>query len=101
MPTFVRPSAIESLIIPAVEVLIVGGGIGGMATAISLRQAGHEVRILERALKTAEVGAGLAIWPNGRRALAALGLADAPIEEGLKIYEARRLKAANAIVSQA
>jgi 2-polyprenyl-6-methoxyphenol hydroxylase-like FAD-dependent oxidoreductase len=38
-----------------VEVLIVGGGIGGMATAISLREAGHEVRVLEKALKTPEV----------------------------------------------
>jgi 2-polyprenyl-6-methoxyphenol hydroxylase-like FAD-dependent oxidoreductase len=47
-----------------------------MATAISLRQAGHEVRVLEKALKTTEVGAGLAIWPNGRRALAALGAGD-------------------------
>jgi 2-polyprenyl-6-methoxyphenol hydroxylase-like FAD-dependent oxidoreductase len=60
------------------KVLIVGGGIGGMATAIALRQAGHEVRVLERASKIAEVGAGLAIWPNGRRALAALGAADTP-----------------------
>jgi 2-polyprenyl-6-methoxyphenol hydroxylase-like FAD-dependent oxidoreductase len=47
-----------------------------MATAIALRQAGHEVRVVERASKAAEVGAGLAIWPNGRRSLAALGVGD-------------------------
>ena len=58
------------------EVLIVGGGIGGLATAIALRRAGHEVQILERASQAAEVGAGLAIWPNGCRALAALGAGD-------------------------
>ncbi|MBJ7602766.1 MAG: FAD-dependent monooxygenase [Candidatus Dormibacteraeota bacterium] len=60
------------------EVLVVGGGIGGLATGIALRQAGHEVRVLERAAKIAEVGAGLGIWPNGRRALAALGAGDTP-----------------------
>lgn len=59
------------------EVLIVGGGIAGLATAIALRGAGHEVQVLERASQAAEVGAGLAIWPNGRRALAALGAGEA------------------------
>ena len=59
------------------EVLIVGGGIAGLATAIALRRAGHAVQVLERASQAAEVGAGLAIWPNGRRALGALGAGEA------------------------
>ncbi|MDQ6637681.1 MAG: NAD(P)-binding protein [Candidatus Dormibacteraeota bacterium] len=58
--------------------LIVGAGIGGLATGIALGRTGHEVRVLERAVKIAEVGAGLAIWPNGRRALAALGAGETP-----------------------
>lgn len=65
------------LTILVVEVLIVGGGIGGLATAIALRRAGHEVQVLERASQAAEVGAELAIWPNGRRALGALGAGEA------------------------
>jgi 2-polyprenyl-6-methoxyphenol hydroxylase-like FAD-dependent oxidoreductase len=59
-----------------VKVLIAGGGIAGLGAAISLRQAGHRVQVLERASVPGEVGAGLALWPNGRRALASLGVDD-------------------------
>jgi 2-polyprenyl-6-methoxyphenol hydroxylase-like FAD-dependent oxidoreductase len=61
-----------------VKVVVAGAGIGGLATAIAIRRAGHEVEVLERALLLEEVGAGLAIWPNGHRALAALGMQDVP-----------------------
>ncbi len=53
---------------------VVGGGIAGLASAVSLAQAGWQVRVLERAPAAAEVGAGLAITGNGMTALAALGL---------------------------
>jgi 2-polyprenyl-6-methoxyphenol hydroxylase-like FAD-dependent oxidoreductase len=59
-----------------VEVVIAGGGIAGLATGIALRGAGHQIEVLERASEPAEVGAGLALWPNGRRALASLGVDD-------------------------
>jgi 2-polyprenyl-6-methoxyphenol hydroxylase-like FAD-dependent oxidoreductase len=61
-----------------VEVLITGGGIAGLAAGIALERAGHKVQVLERAQVAAEVGAGLAIWPNGRRALDALGVHELP-----------------------
>lgn len=54
--------------------LVIGAGIGGLAAAIGLRQAGWSVSVLERAPVIAEVGAGLTLWPNAVRALAALGL---------------------------
>lgn len=60
------------------KVLIAGGGIAGLAAAIAVRQAGHEVEVLERTTSPSEVGAGLAIWPNGSRALAALGVENVP-----------------------
>ena len=53
---------------------MVGGGIGGLAAALAVRRAGAEVEVLERTGVPAEVGAGLAVWPNGLRALAALGI---------------------------
>lgn len=55
-----------------------GAGIGGLVSSIAIRQAGHEVEVLERSPVLEEVGAGLAIWPNGHRALAALGIQDVP-----------------------
>lgn len=54
--------------------LIAGAGIGGLAAGIALRKAGHEVEILERSSELREIGAGLMIWPNGARALEALGV---------------------------
>jgi 2-polyprenyl-6-methoxyphenol hydroxylase-like FAD-dependent oxidoreductase len=53
----------------------VGGGIGGLAAGLALHRAGLEVTIVEQAPSLGEVGAGLSLWPNAHRALAALGLA--------------------------
>ncbi|MGD0702848.1 MAG: NAD(P)/FAD-dependent oxidoreductase [Trebonia sp.] len=54
--------------------VVVGGGIGGLASALALAQAGWRVTVLERAPAFGEVGAGLATTGNGMTALAALGL---------------------------
>jgi 2-polyprenyl-6-methoxyphenol hydroxylase-like FAD-dependent oxidoreductase len=56
------------------KALIAGGGIGGLAVGIALRQAGLEVQVFERSRELREIGAGLMIWPNGTRALQALGV---------------------------
>ncbi len=54
------------------SVVIAGGGIGGLALAVGLRQLGVEVVVLERAAQFAETGSGLVLSPNGLRAAAAL-----------------------------
>jgi 2-polyprenyl-6-methoxyphenol hydroxylase-like FAD-dependent oxidoreductase len=56
--------------------LIVGAGIGGLAAAIALRQAGWQVRVFERAASPRELGFALLLAPNAMHALGALGLAD-------------------------
>ncbi len=56
------------------KALIAGGGIAGLATGIALRDAGFEVDVFERSDELREIGAGLMIWPNGARALHALGV---------------------------
>jgi 2-polyprenyl-6-methoxyphenol hydroxylase-like FAD-dependent oxidoreductase len=58
------------------EALVVGGGIGGLTSALSLRRAGFEVTVLERGPELREIGAGLAIWVGALRALDALGVGD-------------------------
>ncbi len=61
---------------PATAV-IVGGGIAGLATAVGLIRAGWSVTVLEQAPGFQEIGAGIALAPNGVRALHWLGLSGA------------------------
>lgn len=56
------------------HVLIVGGGIGGMAAALALLRQGFDVDVYEQAAELREVGAGIQISPNGNRALDYLGV---------------------------
>jgi len=55
---------------------IIGGGIGGVATAIALQQSGIPATVYERAPRLTEVGAGMMLWPNATRVLKSLGLLD-------------------------
>src|SRR5215475_4436803 len=54
--------------------IVVGGGIGGLATAIALDQAGWSVDVFERQEQFSEIGASLTLWPNALAALDALGV---------------------------
>ena len=54
--------------------IVVGGGIGGIATAIALAQKGFPVHVIEQAPEFAEIGAGIQLGPNIVRALDRLGI---------------------------
>lgn len=56
------------------QVLIAGGGIGGLAAGIGATRAGCDVRLFERAQEFTEVGAGIQLGPNVVRRLQAWGL---------------------------
>jgi salicylate hydroxylase len=56
------------------QVVIAGGGIGGLAAALACAQHGLPVQLLERAPQLSEVGAGIQIGPNVTRILQAWGL---------------------------
>jgi 2-polyprenyl-6-methoxyphenol hydroxylase-like FAD-dependent oxidoreductase len=66
-----------------VDVVVVGGGIGGLANAYALASAGHTVRVLERAPEFTEVGAGLQLAPNATRILGEWGLLDEVMAAGV------------------
>ncbi|AFA74973.1 putative monooxygenase [Gordonia polyisoprenivorans VH2] len=58
------------------RVIVVGAGIGGLAVAVGLRQAGVDVQILERAERVRAHGSGLSLFRNGFRALDAIGIGE-------------------------
>jgi salicylate hydroxylase len=71
-------------------VLIVGGGIGGLAAALALSRKGIAVRVLEQASEFKEIGAGIQLGPNVFRMFEVLGLTEqmfhwAAFPEGLEI----------------
>jgi salicylate hydroxylase len=59
------------------NVVIAGGGIGGLAAGLACARQGLRVQLLERATQLSEVGAGIQIGPNVTRILQAWGLGDA------------------------
>ncbi len=58
------------------EVIVAGGGIGGLTAAVALERAGCQVTVLEQAGQLREVGAGLQMAPNATRVFDRLGLAE-------------------------
>jgi len=57
-----------------IPLLIVGGGIGGLATALATAQAGYPAHVIEKAEEFTEIGAGLQLAPNATRMLDRLGI---------------------------
>ena len=58
----------------ATDILVAGGGIGGLAAGVALARTGASVRLIERAEHWGEVGAGIQIGPNVTRILQGWGL---------------------------
>ena len=56
--------------------IIVGGGIGGLTTAVALQRFGIEATVLERAKSFEEIGAGLWLWRNAMNVFDKIGLGE-------------------------
>jgi 3-hydroxybenzoate 6-monooxygenase len=61
----------------AKKVIVVGGGIGGLAAALALAHQGVRVDVLEQSACIGEIGAGIQLAPNAFAALDALGVGEA------------------------
>lgn len=69
------------------DVLIVGGGVGGLALALSLHQAGISCRIFEAAPEVLPLGVGINLLPHAMRELSELGLLDALATRAIETRE--------------
>lgn len=77
----------------APRIAIVGGGIGGLATAAFLHRQGLPATVYEQAARLTEVGAGLVVAPNAARLLRRLGVLDDLRERAVRLdtgWEFRR-----------
>ena len=60
------------------DIIIVGGGIGGLTLALALHASGHtSIRILEAVAEIKPIGVGINLMPHAVRELAGLGLLEA------------------------
>ena len=73
------------------RIAIIGGGIGGLTTALALKEFEFECEVYEQAPALIDVGAAIAIWPNAMRILARLRLVDQILKVAGLIEEIRWL----------
>jgi 2-polyprenyl-6-methoxyphenol hydroxylase-like FAD-dependent oxidoreductase len=81
--------------------LIIGAGIGGLATAQALLQLGHQVRVYEAAAELREIGAGVVLGANAMRALDELGLHAAVRPVGTPLTTVRLLDEHGRVLNRA
>ena len=67
------------------RIAVVGCGVGGMAVAALLAEAGHDVTLYERFAEPRPLGAGLLLQPTGLKVLHRLGLEDAALGRGARV----------------
>lgn len=70
------------------KAVIIGGGIAGLAAAISLKKSGLDVVVKEKAATFREVGLGFIILPNGLKALDALDAGEYARDNGKMMHQA-------------
>lgn len=69
------------------KALVIGGGIGGLATALCLHRKGIEVEVFERSREIRELGVGINTLPHAIKELADLGLLDELDRVGVRTHE--------------
>ncbi|KAK8029218.1 3-hydroxybenzoate 6-hydroxylase [Apiospora marii] len=76
-PDYSVPTITSRETLVRLDVIVVGAGLGGLATAISIAQSGSRVTVFDAAKELQEIGAGLQLTPNCTKILQRWGLPDA------------------------
>lgn len=66
------------------EIVVIGGGIGGLTAAAAHAQGGHRVQVLERAARFARPGPAVRLAPNATAVLDRLGVLDQVVDLGIR-----------------
>jgi 2-polyprenyl-6-methoxyphenol hydroxylase-like FAD-dependent oxidoreductase len=77
-----RDSKSGGRVVELAKILVIGGGICGMSTAIALANAGYDVELAEQDASWSALGAGLTVLGSTLRALNHLGVLDEVMSEG-------------------
>ena len=81
------------------SVLIIGGGIGGLAAAVALRRVGIDAKVFERAPEISEVGASLSVFSNAVKALRWMGLEEQVLSVGPEVIKTTFLSTTGQVLS--
>lgn len=82
------------------KIIIIGGGIGGLTTAIALKQKGVEVQVFEQAAEVTPVGAGILLASNALNVYHRLGIADGLMKLGHEVDAANVVNIDGKIISK-
>ena len=77
-------SARHYVLAMAQQIVVIGAGIAGLASAVALQRRGRDVTVVEERTDTS-TGAGISIWPNALAALDHIGLGDAVRDAGGRV----------------
>jgi 2-polyprenyl-6-methoxyphenol hydroxylase-like FAD-dependent oxidoreductase len=64
------------------QIAVVGAGVGGLTSALSLSRQGHSVRVFEKGTELREIGAAVSLWPNALAALDRVGIEGDVLSQG-------------------
>lgn len=84
----------------ATKILVVGGGVGGLAVAIGLHQKGIAVEVVERDADWKVYHVGIIVQANFVRALNQLGIGDAAVAAGYAYRGARFMTPAGDVIAE-
>src|SRR5690625_5530475 len=71
------------------EIVIIGGGIGGLAAAVGLHKIGIKAHVYEQASNFKPLGTGIGIGSNAMLALNKLGVGEDVLKNGMTLHEQR------------
>lgn len=78
------------------KVIVIGGGIGGLAAALALAKEGIQIELLEKASQIGEIGAGIQLGANAFNALDALGVGEVAKDRSVFTEHLRMMDAIDA-----